>query len=286
MLKNHFSKVKNRLKSFVIRNLPVKYREFLVKLKNYKRKIPDKAFINGSTYNVEKNKFWIQFNDGSWEPDLRAFYAQNILNTKEIIDIGGWIGPSMLTAASLKPLKITVIEANPKVFEILKRNCNRNQLGNIVDVKNICLSDETGKKVTFGAMDSFLPHTAINGIGGNEFDLTTVSFTDFFKEKDLSNVNIIKIDIEGGERFLYEGLKYLSQIKGLRIFLALHPPFWPEKLVTCNQLLSVFEEYNVLTSKGSSISLNKVRDMMLINSKTKFPGKTGQFFDIILKTKK
>lgn len=258
----------------------------MVKVKNYNRVIPDRAFINGQTYQVEKNKFWIQFNDGTWEPDLRSFYAQYISNTKEIIDIGGWIGPSILTAASFRPSKITVVEANPQVFEVLKRNCESNKLEKIVKLHNICLSDETGKKVTFGAMDRFLPHTAINGIGGNGYELTTVSFTDFLNEKDLSNVNIIKIDIEGGERFLYEGLQYLSQLGELKIFLALHPPFWPEKLETSNQLLDVLKEFRVFTSKGTSLTLKELKGKMLSNSKTHFPGKTGQFFDIILKTVK
>jgi len=241
--------------------------------------------INGYTYQVEKNKFWTQFNNGSWEPDLRLFYARHITSTKEIIDIGGWIGPSMLTAVSLKPLKINIVEANPKIFKVLKNNCKRNHIEKIVNLQNICLSDETGKKVKFGAMDSFLPHSAINGIGGNGFDLTTVSFIDFFTEIDLSMVNIIKIDIEGGERFLTDGLRYLSKNRDLHIFLALHPPFWPDKKKTADELLNVFQEFNIYDSKEQPLSYKKFESLLLSDKKTQYPSKTGQFFDIILKSK-
>lgn len=273
------------LKNFLIRNIPATIRQLIVKARNLGRKLPSNAVINEYIYSVSPHKFWIQFNSGKWEPDLRLFYQRHISPTKTVLDIGGWQGASMFVACSLNPKKVIVVEANPKTFRVLKDNVTHNNLGNDTELYKVCLSDQTGKKVSFGTMDSHLPHTAIHGVGGKGNVQSTVSFKEFLEKLNFSEINIIKIDIEGGERFFTEGLIYLSQIPGLFIFLALHPPFWPDKENVAIELLDVFKRFDLFDSKEQPLLYNELKTEMLSEEKTQYPSKTGRFFDIILKSK-
>lgn len=153
-----------------------------------------------------------------------------------------------------------------------------------MELHNICISDQSGVTVQFGPMDRRLPHTAIHGIGGSGKEVETVSFQDFLAAQNLADINIIKIDIEGGERFLTKGLGYVANFPGIYIFLALHPPFWPEKEKTALELLDTLKKFELYTDMEVPLHPEKLKDMVLSDEKTYYSDKRGIFFDIILKT--
>lgn len=273
-----------RIRNFIIRNFPVKVRQLMVKARNIGRKVPSRAIVNGKSYQVVPHVFWISFNKGKWEPDLRDFFGRTISSSKTVLDIGGWQGASLFLALSYSPQKVIVVEGNPETFDVLRTNCEKNNLGGRVELHYACLSDETGKHVQFGTMDKHIPHSAIHGIGGDGREVETVSCVDFLRTLDFSDINIVKIDIEGGERFFSEGLAYLSAIPGLSVYIALHPPFWPDKEKVTNTLIDVFRNFQVFNSREQPLSYNELESQMLSSEKTGYPGKNGRFFDIILKT--
>jgi FkbM family methyltransferase len=241
--------------------------------------------VNGSEFDVEPNKFWITFNRGEWEQDLRAFYRRHIDNDTGVLDIGAWFGPSIFTALSFNPKKIIAVEANPDTFKILQTNIQKNSLQDIVSLHSCCISDRTGDQVRFGSMDKHVPHSAINGIGGDGITLETLSFPEFLEGIDLAEFTVIKIDIEGGERYLTEGLKVLSKIPGLKIYLALHPPFWPDKEKAAEMMYESFQDFELFNSGGEPLALSELHRRMVSGAKTHYPNRTGEFFDVILDTK-
>lgn len=278
-------KLSKSIKYLILRILPSTIRHFIIQFKIKLSEQPDYAITGGYRYTVIPDKFWVKFNKGEWEPDLNNFYKKYISKEKEILDIGSWIGPSVLLAGSLKPKKITAVEADPDTFSTLKTNClNNNLLENIVELNNLCISNKSGERVTFGFLDQNFPYSTVKGIGGVGFETETISFIDFLSEKNINHFNIIKIDIEGSERFLIEGLNYLSEYPELKIFLALHPPFWPDKKKAAASLLEVFQKYEVYHSNEEPISLFELEKEMLSDDKTRYRSKTGKFFDLILKT--
>lgn len=273
------------VKKFIIRNLPASVRERIVEMRNLGREIPQTAIIHGCKYNVKRNKFWLKFNSGLWEPDLRNFFQQHVSDKKIVLDIGAWQGSSMFVACSLNPKKVISVEANLDSYNILEENVFRNGLDDMVEIHNICLSERDGDTVLFGSMDDHVPHSAIHGIDGSGHKMTTTSFLAFLKKYPIESVNIIKIDIEGGERFLIEGLQYISTFPGIHIYLALHPPFWPDKRQTAKSMIEVLKNFDLFSSKNEQVSFSELERLMLSNEKTHYPNKTGRFFDIILKTK-
>lgn len=272
------------MKQLIVRNIPPAIRDGIVWLRDLFRVFPDAAKIDGTEFRVVPGKFWITFNKGLWEPQIRHFFKRNVSPERCVIDIGAFIGPSVFAACVYHPKKIIAVEADPDNFEVLKKNCLQNRLNDLVELHNICIADQTGVTVPFGPMDSRLPHTAIHGIGGSGKMVETVSFQDFLAAQDLADVNIIKIDIEGGERFLTGGLRYLSGFPGISVFLALHPPFWPEKEKTAEALLDTFQSFELFTDMEEPLHRESLREMMLNDEKTVYSGKRGVFFDVILRT--
>lgn len=274
------------IQSFLIRNLPVPIREWLVKARNIGRDIPGTATVNGETFQVVPRKFWIRFNRGEWEPELIRFFSKYVDPEKTVLDIGAWQGPSLFTAISCDAKKIIAVEAHPETCNLLKTNIHNNGIEDLVDVREICISDKTGEEVSFGPIDSHVEHSSVNGIGGNGFTVQTISFTDFLGQLNLTDINIVKIDVEGSERLCIAGLKVLAEVPDLAIYLAMHPPFWPEKRAVADNFMTLSNHFDLFDSKERPLSDNEFLEWMMSDEKTIYPNKTGRFFDIILKSKR
>ena len=274
----------NVLKNWIIRNIPPAIRDEVVSFRDRFRRFPDKAIVNGKAYTVVPDKFWITFNNGSWEPELKDFFRRHINPEKMVMDIGGYIGPTFLYAQAYQPKKIVLVEADPKNFSTLQQNLQMNALLVPVELRNICISERSGETVSFGPMDKHLPHTATHGIGGNGNFVKTFAFTEFLAGCDLANTNVIKIDIEGGERFLADGLDYLSTHSGIVIYLALHPPFWPERNQTAEKLLNSIQKFDLFDNSENPLSMEELKKRMLSDERTYYRDRRGIFFDIILKS--
>lgn len=257
----------------------------MVSLRNVGRTIPDTASVNGKTFQVLPQTFWIQFNRGEWEPDLNRFFSNYVDSSKTVLDIGAWQGASLFTALSWRPKRVIAIEANPETFNLLKTNCELNHLKDVVDLHSCCIADKTGNEETFGPMDTHVEHSSINGIGGSGSTVKTISFSDFLEGLNLSEINIIKIDIEGGERFLTGGLNSLSGVPDTSVYLAMHPPFWPDKRTVAKDFMGVCKRFDLFDSKERVLPPETLWEWMMSDEKTIYPQKTGLFFDIILKSK-
>ncbi|MCL2749158.1 MAG: FkbM family methyltransferase, partial [Alphaproteobacteria bacterium] len=235
---------------------------------------------------IESVDFWALFSSGEWEPLTFEFYKKYVRPDKDVIDIGGWIGPTMLIAYSLNPRQIHMVEADPVNFQIMKMNCFKNYCQDKIQMQNICLSDKSGDIVEFGWTDASRLDSStksMNSKGGIKVLITDI--LEYLKSKDLANVNIIKIDIEGAESLLSKGLDYIAGFPGIKILLSLHPPFWDDKKKTMGKLIPEIKKFDVFTEDDKPLSLNDLQEMMQDETESLWPGKTGKFFTIILKTR-
>ena len=283
---------KNRVKSFINKNSFTKflYCIFLDTMNflfNKKEKHHIKVVANDMDFEVVSNNYriWNMFNSEKLEPETFAFYRKYVSPEKEVIDIGGWIGTTVITAYSLNAKKITVVEADPANFQILKRNCMINYLNDKVVLYNRCISEKSGEIVGFGYTDSNNKDTSTKSIGG-ERRVVTISLRDILSKCDLNNTNIIKIDIEGAEQLIDDGLDYISEFPGIVVLLSMHTVFWDDKAKAIERLIRPFRKFDVYTEKEEFINEERLIEMM--NAEYKHPvweGKTGYFFTLILKTK-
>lgn len=283
---------KNRIKrivekSSISRFLYQTFLEIMHFLFNKKEKRHIRVVANEMEFEVLANNYriWYLYNSEKLEPETFAFYRKYVSPEKEVIDIGGWIGTTVLMAYSLNAKKISVIEADPGNFQILKRNCRMNYLNDKVELFNLCISDKTGDIVGFGYTDSKNKDTSTKSIGGDRKVMTT-SLKEFLVERDLNNTNIIKIDIEGAEQLIDEGLDYISTFPGIVLLLSMHTVFWDDKAIATERLMNAFRKFDVYTEQEELLTESQLKEMMLAEHKnTSWEGKTGSFFTLILKTK-
>src|ERR687889_2899131 len=147
-----------------------------------------------------------------------------------VVDIGAHIG--LYTIISSKRVgangKVVAIEANPSNFEMLNSNIKLNQLTNIISLNNAVYSKETKIKLYLPGEE--LGHTIYNTVmsdrAKNEDKFVEVSANtlDYFLQlKGITDVNWIKIDVEGAEFEVLKGAtNVLSKSKDIALLIEIH----------------------------------------------------------------
>lgn len=146
------------------------------------------------------------------------------LNGKTFIDAGGYIGDSVLVMEELCPERIIVFEALPNHCELINKTIEMNSLRNVV-VEKVALGEEAG------TIEIQVADSGSNGIGRKGLDysdtVTTpvMSIDDYVKKNNLSNIGLIKSDIEGMEPSLLKGAKEcIEKYKPVLLISIYHNP--------------------------------------------------------------
>ena len=147
-----------------------------------------------------------------------------------VIDIGAHIGRYTIIGAKRVGTngKVVAIEANPSNFEMLNRNIKLNRLTNIISLNNAVYSKETKIKLYLPGEE--LGHTIYNTVmsdrAKNEDKFVEVSANtlDYFLQlKGITDVNWIKIDVEGAEFEVLKGAtNVLSKSKDIALLIEIH----------------------------------------------------------------
>lgn len=130
-----------------------------------------------------------------------------------ILDIGANIGMYSIFLSKIvgDNGKVYAFEPNPTTASILKKNLILNDCKNVV-VAEIALSD-TNSKVTLhrpeGVGDAFNYIKKIDSSDTNTNGIISMRLDDFLKEHKISNINFVKVDIEGAELLCFLGAKQL-----------------------------------------------------------------------------
>lgn len=168
--------------------------------------------------------FWKQFADGTWEPNTFKIFDTFLDVERNYVDIGAWIGPTVLYA-SPKAKKVFAFEPDPVAFVMLTQNLKLNRAENVV-VYPVAVSDKW-QNIPFGAKTAFGDSMASELWGSKENTVPAISLEAIVLDL---NPNFIKIDIEGGEKFIFESqsLKLaLAECKPT-IHLSLHTPWFKD----------------------------------------------------------
>lgn len=153
--------------------------------------------------------FWSNFLN--WEQDDLNFVTEKCEQDKIFIDIGAWIGPYTLIAASLG-MKVYAFEPDKVAFQELKKNIELNRFKYKPQIFNYGLSKLDSRAYLYSNTNDFGKSESglINYKNQQNTKKTQIELKNFLQEIDkIKNYNldnkikILKIDIEGGE-FLFE----------------------------------------------------------------------------------
>ena len=139
----------------------------------------------------------------NWKVGALSIIDKYLPENAVIADIGANVGShSIYWALERNVLKIYSFEPYPETFEVLKTNVMLNNLENTIEVSNFGLSDEFGSFV----VEDYNPRN----IGATVFKKSMSGnfyFCPFDDLKISEPIDMIKIDVEGGEVDVLNGMK-------------------------------------------------------------------------------
>jgi FkbM family methyltransferase len=185
--------------------------------------------IEGNPVHVRRGKndtFWVRYQAGVWEPDTQAVFRRFIDKQHSYIDIGAWIGPTLLQGCQLAR-RAYGIEPDPVAYAELAENIEDNPLiaGN-VQLYNICITPVTGK-VSFGSRgDGGDTMSSLLFSGGKtSWVVEGLNFQDWTEQNGIDDCSFIKMDIEGGEYSVLPTMAAYLRRHRPTVLLSLHPCF-------------------------------------------------------------
>lgn len=168
--------------------------------------------------------FWDRVEAGTWEPGTLAALAPHLSPDATFLDIGAWVGPLTLLAASAGA-RVVAVEADPKAQDQLRRNLAANpDLARRVELVPAAISPTPGE-VRLGARRKAGDSMSSVLLADSAQSWSSPAVTPAMLAERLGAVGrlVIKIDIEGAE---YDLLPHLGPLLGSRetvVLVSFHP---------------------------------------------------------------
>ncbi len=172
--------------------------------------------MNDATYQVSGNMADPYFQEvgdaGRGFETMRSVLSRFCPQDCHVIDVGANIGLSTLFASSLLPkAQVLALEPSPTNFAYLEQNVVRNGLGN-VRIRNVAASDQVGvlelhEQANFGAGNYVVKENRIGSIGLSLVKVEAKPLDLILEEEKVERVDFIKIDVEGSELDVLNGMQ-------------------------------------------------------------------------------
>ena len=186
---------------------------------------------------------WSNFNDliimTTHEDDLLQLFRPT--KGDIVVDVGAYLGRYTLTSSNLvgKSGRVVAIEGDPSHYEMLDKNLKLNKVSNVTAIS--CMVDSKDMHLIVGSEDNYLVvgskdrHTNYQEDSDREFDdtgrvqignsIVQLNTLDnlLIREHGISEVNWMKIDVEGAELEVLKGAhNILSNSKRIKLLIEIH----------------------------------------------------------------
>jgi len=162
------------------------------------------------------------------EPEFMEISSSEINKGDVVLDIGANIG--FMTAFFSKmngQSEIYALEPDPSNYKLLQENISLLGIESTVMAENIAVWKEDGN-VELNISQSSNLHSIHNKGAGNTISIPAVSVSSFLKDK--KSPSFIKMDVEGAEVEIFEGMKnfVLDTKHTIKILVELHPNYYSD----------------------------------------------------------
>jgi FkbM family methyltransferase len=168
--------------------------------------------------------FWEEVSRGRWESDTFAIFDRFLDGEHSYIDIGAWIGPTLLFGSQIARMAYG-LEPDPIAYAELEQNVSLNQpISCNVRIVNACIAPQSGE-IALGSRGQGGDSTSslLFARKKTHWTVKAWTFADFIQQNNVSDCNFIKVDIEGGEyQILPTMTEYLRRNRPT-LHLSLHP---------------------------------------------------------------
>ncbi len=164
--------------------------------------------INGKPYSISSDDDYLDHVEGEFEPEMVSLFKSLIQPTDTVLDIGANIGCTSLLFGDLAR-KVYSFEPSPTTHRWLVQNVRMAKLNNVEPI-NLGLGKEAGTfELTFAPNNrsgGFVSNLTNASEGHQVEQITIAKGDDFIREHQIAKVDFIKIDVEGFEQSVIEGL--------------------------------------------------------------------------------
>jgi FkbM family methyltransferase len=225
--------------------------------------------------NITRNKLSFQVTEGTpneqfwknetWETETYETFDKFITKDKIYLDIGAWIGPTVLYGAQLAK-KVITFEPDPVAWTELQSNIALNPFTNI-DAYQIAFADHTGT-LKMGSDNRLGESVTRVGNFKDElsFETECILFDEFMSKlgDDVKDINFVKVDIEGAE-YLIAQSQYLKNHTP-PVLLSIHPEMMPDFNKNIEEIISLRSYYLACvfvsgSKTGQQVTDNDLRTM-------------------------
>lgn len=220
--------------------------------------------------------FWRKAAAGDWERGTLRFFRRALGASAEAVcvDVGAWIGPTALFAAQFCR-RVFAVEPDPAAYARLLANLRLNAAANIMPCRAAIAAFDGRAQLAnrrhFGnSMTRAQPPTAAAGdISGDRATAPAMRLPAFIERFGIDRIDLLKIDIEGGEFDLLPQLLALPAKYRPAIHLSLHAPFFPAaeragKLAAVAELAAqythIYDQHNAAITARDLASGAEFRD--------------------------
>lgn len=156
--------------------------------------------------NIKENIGFEIFINGIYEKETVDFIIKYMPANKMLLDIGANIGAiSIPVCKERKDIYAICVEAAPWIFEYLKVNTKANEIQNFKLI-NKAISNESGNQVMFYSPRQLFGKGSLSPVfTQNGIKVQTISMVDLVKEYAISDIGLVKIDVEGFEYLAFAG---------------------------------------------------------------------------------
>lgn len=178
--------------------------------KNKDKEVVTKIFFNLKMLLTLKD--WVQFNlfiYGQYENNETKLVRKLCRNESVFFDIGANVGYYSLIAAKTNPNnRIYAFEPVSRTYERAAANIKLNQLNNVFLHKKIISNHSGVASINVGnennwGMSSLVQHDQLSG---NSEQVESITLDNFVKEQKINRLDLVKIDVEGFEMNVLEGM--------------------------------------------------------------------------------
>lgn len=174
------------------------------------------------TDRVEYRAFWDWYETKTWEPETTAVFARFLRPDTRYVDLGAWIGSTVLLAAPQVSL-VVCAEPDPLAFAVLTENLalNPDAAAKTVAVRAaLGASDGMVTLSSTGAGGDSNSSVVRPGDAGAHWQTEQVSFATLLSRAGIDAADFVKIDIEGAE---YDLVPAMQEQPARTLYMALHP---------------------------------------------------------------
>jgi FkbM family methyltransferase len=188
---------------------------------------------------------------GIWEPHFTYWITRQLRPGDTFIDVGANIGYYSLLASRLvgRSGMVVAIEASPRIFAVLMENLQLNNIQNARAV-NIAAGKQVGTARLFLGPETHCGLTTTSEIecAKNdcqfECEISTAPLASILSEKEMNSARLIKIDVEGAEWNVVEGManRLASSRPDLEVMVELNPQRLADQGKSVGDVLRIFRD--------------------------------------------